>query len=214
MQTRSVFKRFGVLLLAAAALVAHPAGARAFQFVSAEQGNQLILSGDAVLLDVRTVQEARVVGSPAAVPGGEPLGYLIPYELRLGRNAAVENPFFAGAVEQALGDAKDEPVIIICHTGRRATAAAAELEALGFTQVLVMDDPVNPGNTGGFGGAYATSYRGWPVLLPGGDPGAEGVTWLGSGLPVTNSVDPSRIFAFPAPGGFQGFRLGADGRPQ
>jgi len=194
---------FGVLL-ALAALLVQPVGARPFEILSALQSRDLVRSGGARLLDVRTVQEALVVGSPAQVPGGGPLGWLIPHELRLGRAASAANPFFAGAVEAALGEFRDEPVIVMCHTGRRAAAAALQLESMGFAAVFVMDDPADPANVGGFGGLYVTGYRGWPAPLAGAGRPAHGeATWLGSGLPVTFAIDPQRTFVFPpsGPGG-------------
>ena len=177
-----------------------PESAIGAEILSPQQSNELIQSQGAVLLDVRTVKEAKIVGSPADEAAGTPLGYTIPYELRLGRVATTENPFFVGAVEQALGDSRDVPVVVMCHTGRRATAAASQLESMGFAEVFIMDDPQDAGNVGGFGGTYTTSYRGWPVFLPTADvPQPDSATWLGSGLPITNSVDPARVFVYPIP---------------
>jgi len=170
--------------------------ARAFEIVTAEEGYELIRAGEAVLLDVRSTEEARVLGSPALEQGGAPIGYIIPYELRLGRLAVAANPFFDDTVKRTFGDEKDQPIIIMCHTGRRATESASRLEDLGFTNVLVMEDPQNPGNVGGFGGVYSYGSYGWPIILPGNFQGSPEVTWLGSGLPVTNRIDPEKVPSF------------------
>lgn len=167
-----------------------------FEIVTAEEGYELIRSGEAVLLDVRSTEEARVVGSPALEEGGAPAGYIIPYELRFGRLAVAANPFFDDTVERTFGDEKDQPIIVMCHTGRRATQSASRLEDLGLTSVLVMDDPQDPGSVGGFGGLYSYGSYGWPIILPGDFQGSPEVTWLGSGLPVTNRIDPENVPSF------------------
>ena len=173
-----------------------PGPALSFEIVTAEEGYELIRAGEAVLLDVRSTEEARVVGSPALEQGGAPAGYIIPYELRFGRLAVGANPFFDDTVERTFGDEKDQPIIIMCHTGRRATESAFRLEDLGFTNVLVMDDPQDPGNVGGFGGVYSYGSHGWPITLQGNFQGSPEVTWLGSGLPTTNRIDPEKVPSF------------------
>ncbi|MEW6379189.1 MAG: rhodanese-like domain-containing protein [bacterium] len=157
----------------------------AFTLITAQEAYTMLSTGEADLLDVRTLEEYTFVGSPALEAGGEPPGYLIPWKLfgGLDDNGQViykDNPDFDALVEQTFGSNKDRALIVMCAVGIRSTAAARRLEQRGFTRVYEIDNKLreltaNPGGHGGFqganylgeSGAY-NGYRGYPGRLPAG----------------------------------------------
>lgn len=85
--------------------------------ITAQQAKQQMEAGDCVVLDVRTPEEYAAGHIPGAVciPGGE-----------LATRAADELP------------RREQPILVYCRSGRRSAGAAAELAALGYTDVRDM----------------------------------------------------------------------------
>jgi len=158
----------------------------AFDQVTAQEAYNMVSSGEATLLDVRTLEEYTLVGSPALDAGGEPVAYLIPWKLfggvdDNGKTIFKDNPDFDALVEQTFGNNKEGALIVMCKVGSRSTYAASRLEQLGFTRVYEIDNKLKelaspPGGCGGFQGAnyqtetngYYYGYSGYPGRLPSG----------------------------------------------
>jgi len=147
---------------------------------------------DAVLLDVRSLEELHWVGSPAALDlqgNLVPISLVIPWNFYFigddGTVAEVKNKKFEKIVERNFL-AKDQVIIIFCRSGGRSTDAALALEAMGYTEVFEIDTP-GKGGDGGFQGRKIDGYRGYPLRLE--DP----VSWMDTGLPVTNNINPDNI---------------------
>jgi rhodanese-related sulfurtransferase len=158
----------------------------AFDQVTAQEAYNMVSSGEATLLDVRTLEEYTFVGSPALDAGGEPVAYLIPWKLfgsvdDNGKTILKDNPDFDALVEQTFGNNKEGALIVMCKVGSRSTYAASRLEQLGFTRVYEIDNKLKelaspPGGCGGFQGTnyqtetngYYYGYSGYPGRLPSG----------------------------------------------
>jgi rhodanese-related sulfurtransferase len=116
-------------------------------------------------------------------------------------------------------------LILICRSGHRTSAAAQYLEGLGFTNVYTIDNYLKVdadlasgapkiGGQGGFQGSGSNSpseyagYRGWPGRVfylptyPDHDPNwlptdsSQSVSWMDTGLPVTQKLDANKIVYF------------------
>jgi len=158
----------------------------AFDQITAQEAYNMVSSGEATLLDVRTLEEYAFVGSPALDAGGEPIAYLISWKLfdgvdDNGQTIYKDNPDFDALVEQTFGSSKDLALIVMCKVGGRSTYAANRLEQLGFTSVYEIDNRLKelaspPGGCGGFQGSnyqaetngYYYGYTGYPGRLPSG----------------------------------------------
>lgn len=81
---------------------------------------------DAVLLDCRTEIEHMYVGHPV---GAEHIAW------QEGPNWEVD-PEFAAKVKRLLKGDLERTVLLICRSGQRSLAAAAALEAAGFSRVI------------------------------------------------------------------------------
>ncbi|TKC94627.1 rhodanese-like domain-containing protein [Polyangium fumosum] len=88
----------------------------------------------------------------AAIPGSRVIDIRDPDELRgeLGHVVGVENVPLARL--DAAGLRKDEPLILVCRSGRRSAQAAASLSAAGFCRIMNMT-----------GGMIAWNEAGLPV---------------------------------------------------
>lgn len=85
---------------------------------------QLVSSGAAVLVDVRTAEELKYVGRvPGALHATWQTG-----------PAMIKNPRFLRELESKVG--KDDVVLFLCRSGKRSAAAAEAAAAKGFTQVF------------------------------------------------------------------------------
>ncbi|MEW5800565.1 MAG: rhodanese-like domain-containing protein [bacterium] len=169
-------------------LMNFPGIVEAFDQITAQEAYNMVKSGQATILDVRTLEEYTFVGSPALDAGGEPIAYLIPWKLfdgidENGKTIYKDNPDFDALVEQTFGSRKSDTLIVICAIGVRSTYAADRLEQLGFTTVYEVDNKLkemsSPQGTGGLGGlqgsnyqaetnGYFYGYRGYPGRLPSG----------------------------------------------
>ena len=156
----------------------------AFDQITAQEAFNMVCSGGATLLDVRTLEEYTFVGSPALYAGGEPIAYLISWKLfggidDNGQTIYKDNPDFDALIEQTFGSSKECALIVMCGFGGRSTGAANRLEQIGFTRVYEIDNRLKelaspPGGCGGFQGSnyqaetngYYLGYRGYPGRLP------------------------------------------------
>ena len=213
-------KLFAVLVVFTAVLAIGVGSAVAFEQITAQEAYDMVNSGQATLIDVRTLEEVVWVGSPALVPGGDPIAYLIPWKFwtgvdETGKSTYEMNEDFDTLVEQEFS--KDQVLITMCLMGKRGTATAQRLETLGFTNVYELDNVLkeeknNEGGRGGFQGTnYSNTYdgyRGHPERLPENNSpwkitietvtedinnAEDSVSWKDTGLPITQKVDPSLI---------------------
>ena len=66
----------------------------------------MVCNGDAVLIDIRTIEEAVFVGVPACEPSGKQIAYLIPFNIWDGSIPVIEpkklprNPDFQKLIEK------------------------------------------------------------------------------------------------------------------
>lgn len=84
---------------------------------------QLIDSGRAVLVDVRTAEELKFVGH-------------VPHSLHVPwatGTAMTRNPRFVRELEAKVG--KDRPVLLLCRSGKRSALAVEAAVKAGFTQI-------------------------------------------------------------------------------
>lgn len=183
----------------------------AFNLLNINQGNEFIM------IDVRTLEEYILVGSPALEAGGEPLAYLIPFKLfdgvdTEGKLIFKSNPDFDTLIRETFGQNLAKKFILLCQSGVRSTQAAERMVQLGFpTDHLYEIDNIKkeqnsyPGGRGGFQGFLYDNqfdgYKGYPARLPS-DSGPikvatetnnleenDSVSWMDSGLPITHKVN-------------------------
>jgi rhodanese-related sulfurtransferase len=84
----------------------------------------LIEQGDALLIDVRTIEERESVGY---VPGSIHVAWAI-------GNPMVSNPRFVRELDSKAG--KLDVVLFLCRSGKRSVAAAETVSRLGFKNVF------------------------------------------------------------------------------
>lgn len=84
---------------------------------------QLVSTGQARLIDVRTLEERTYVGR---VPGSQHVAWAT-------GAALARNPDFVQQV--AAVAAKDQTLVLLCRSGKRSASAAAVLTAAGFARV-------------------------------------------------------------------------------
>ena len=193
--------------------------AAAFESITAQEAYDMVMSGQATLIDVRTLEECYWVGFPDVVSGGL---YIIPImTITINPDATftiLPNPHFIELIEQEFGDNKGQALITMCRSGSRSTRAAEVLEAVGFTNVFEMDNALAEENNypGGFGGLQGSNYggtydgyRGYPGRIPPrtGNPLQIGVgintdlikneetsvSWMDTGLPITQDLSKAII---------------------
>jgi rhodanese-related sulfurtransferase len=85
---------------------------------------QLVQSGQAVLVDVRSAEERHFVGH---VPGS----VHVPWATG---TALTRNPRFVRELESRAG--KQRPLLLLCRSGKRSALAAEAATKAGFTQVF------------------------------------------------------------------------------
>ncbi|MCB1528088.1 MAG: rhodanese-like domain-containing protein [Hyphomicrobiaceae bacterium] len=96
-------------------------GAAAGELMSPKEANDKAMSGEVVLVDVRTPQEWQQTGLPAS-------GYAITMHQA--------GPEFMKQLDAALGGDRSKPLAIICRTGNRTSKLVGPLEQAGYTHVI------------------------------------------------------------------------------
>ena len=122
--------------------------------VSPQEAWSLAAAGAALIVDVRTAEEYKYVGH---VPGSP----LVQWQSGA---ALVKNPRFSKELAAKAG--KDEPILLLCRSGKRSAAAAEAATRAGFQRVFNIRE--------GFEGD----------ISPDGQRGAQG-GWRHYGLPWT-----------------------------
>lgn len=92
--------------------------------VSPQEAWALASAGAALIVDVRTAEEYKYVGH---VPGSP----LVQWQSGA---ALVKNPRFAKELAAKAG--KDEPILLLCRSGKRSAAAAEAATRAGFQRVF------------------------------------------------------------------------------
>lgn len=111
--------------------------------ITAPEAEAGVRASSLTLIDVRRPDEWRSTGLPEGAVG-----------------ISVQDPDFVAKVLAQLGDDRSRPVATICRTGRRSAAAAAKLEAAGFSTV----SNVREGFVGRAGAGPGWRARGLPVM--------------------------------------------------
>ncbi len=165
-----------------------------FSNITAEEAYEMVCNGEAVLIDIRTIEEAVFVGVPACEDSGKQIAYLIPYNIWDGSIPVIEpkdlplNPDFQKLIEQTFPD-KEQTLITMCREGNRCDAAVFEIRDLGYKNVYQIDS--SSGGCGGFSGSiYYGEYSGYeaePCDI------TERVSWREMDLPTTLELDPEMI---------------------
>jgi rhodanese-related sulfurtransferase len=91
------------------------------------------ISGDVVLVDIRTPEEWRQTGIPASAEA-----------ITMHQDA----PKFLAALDKATGGDKTKPVALICRTGSRSAFLQAELKKAGYSRVINVAEGVVGGPAG------------------------------------------------------------------
>jgi rhodanese-related sulfurtransferase len=190
----------------------------AYENITAEEAYNMVNDGEALLIDVRTLEECLWVGMPNVADGAL---YVIPWLTKTisaeGTVVTELNPDFEALVLQEFGDDRDQALITMCRSGGRSTAAANLLEEIGFTRIYELDNALKDAEngTGGRGGFQGTSYgsdyegyRGYPARLPYNQSPNKvtvqtitdrirnpesSVSWMDTGLPVTQDLSKAVI---------------------
>ena len=148
---------------------------KAFTVITAQEAFNMLNNDQAILIDVRSIEEYQLVGNASLVSSGEPIAYLIPWmDLNgfdeNGNNIFKKNPDFTALIEQTFDD-KNQPLIIMCGSGYRSTYAAKHIEEIGYLDVYEIDNILKeltnpPGGCGGFEGSdyngLFNGYKGYP----------------------------------------------------
>ena len=192
--------------------------AEAFDQISAQNAYDMVVTKDVgvvtkdvgglkpeiepFIIDIRTRPEYCLVGSPAD-PEGNPIAYNIPFKMWTHRiDCETGKPMlrtvkhlFGFLIRRTFPD-KDTPLILLCRSGKRTDEAAEYLETtLGYNNIYEIDRSDETGR-GGFQGSSKSSpsdvvgYRGWPGRC---DP-SESVSWMDSGLPITQKLDCDKFW--------------------
>ena len=166
----------------------------ALENITAKEAYEMVCKGDAVLIDIRTIEEAVFVGVPSCEPSGKQLAYLIPYNVWDGSIPVIEpkklpkNPDFLKLIEKTFPD-KDKTLITMCREGNRCDMAVFEISKLGYKKVYQIDS--ENGGCGGFSGSlYFGEYAGHEARPC---DKTEKVSWREMGLPITLDLDPEKI---------------------
>lgn len=108
----------------------------------------LITAGAAILVDVRSNEERHFVGR---VPSGEHVAWATGLSLN-------RNPRFVKELEIKVKGQKDQPILLLCRSGKRSALAAEAAANAGFTRVYnvlegfegELDDQQQRGSLGGW----------------------------------------------------------------
>lgn len=194
----------------------------AYENITAGEAYDMVNDGEAILIDVRTLEECYWVGMPNVADGGL---YVIPWlTFTINADGTVVNelnPDFETLVLEEFDDDLDQALIMMCRSGGRSTAAAIHLESIGFTKVYELDNALKEAENGkgGRGGFQGTSYgsdydgyRGYPARLPHNrspnkvtvqtstnrirNPESS-VSWMDTGLPITQDLTKAVIPVIP-----------------
>lgn len=98
-----------------------PAPAAAGEVMTPQEAHEKALTGEIVLVDVRTPQEWQQTGLPAS-------GHAITMHQ--------QGPDFVAQLDAALGGDRSKPLAVICRTGNRTGSLVAPLEKAGYTRVI------------------------------------------------------------------------------
>lgn len=112
-------------LLAAARAAAAEQGLKFAGGLRPESAWQLVSSGAATLIDVRTAEERKFVGHV-------PLGLHVAWALG---TSMTRNPRFAKEVEAKVKD-KSAVIVLLCRSGKRSVLAGEVLTKAGYTNVF------------------------------------------------------------------------------
>jgi rhodanese-related sulfurtransferase len=192
--------------------------ALAYENITAEEAYDMVNNGEAIMIDVRTLEECLWVGMPNVVAGGL---YVIPWKTFTisadGTVVNVLNPNFEALVLQEFSDDTGQALITMCRSGGRSTDAAEAMEGIGFTNVYEVDNVLKEAENGrgGRGGFQGTSYgsdydgyRGYPDRLPYNQSPNKvtvqtsknrirnpesSVSWMDTGLPITQDLSNAVI---------------------
>ncbi len=166
----------------------------AFDRVNAKKAFEMVCATqpEAILIDVRTPEEIVWVGSPACKGDGVPISYLAPVKLwkgidNEGKSLLKLNEEFVEVLLDNFG--RYETLIMMCSSGGRSELAAKLLEQYGFSDIKELDGLQGGG---GFQGKKDpdTGYRGYPGRIK---PDTYQISWMDTGLPMTQKVDPKKI---------------------
>ncbi|MGD9366505.1 MAG: rhodanese-like domain-containing protein [Desulfobacteraceae bacterium] len=202
----------------AAILILGTGIAFAYENITAKEAYDMVNNGEAILIDVRTLEECLWVGMPDVANGWL---YVIPWLTKTisadGTVVTQLNPDFEALVLQEFGGNFNQVLITMCRSGGRSTSAANLLEGIGFTNVYEIDNALKEAEngTGGRGGFQGTSYgsdydgyRGYPARLPNNQNPNEvtvqtrtdrirnpesSVSWMDTGLPITQDLSKAVI---------------------
>ena len=113
----------------------------------------LFARGEAVLLDVRTIEERSYVGR---IPGSLHVAWATGTSMN-------RNPQFARQVAQQVPD-KSAQILVLCRSGKRSASAAGVLTKAGYTNVWSVDEGFegNLDAEGHRGGADGWRFHGLP----------------------------------------------------
>ncbi len=116
-----------IAVLEAARAAARAAGLPYAGGVAPPEAWALVQSGQAVLVDVRSAEERKFVGQ---VPEGDGIKHVA----WATGTSLIRNPRFVRELEAKVR--KDEPVLLLCRSGKRSALAAEAAAKAGFTQVF------------------------------------------------------------------------------
>lgn len=198
----------------------------AFEQITAQEAYDMVAADTAKLIDVRTTPEYVWVGTCKLPDGTTPYNIpwqIWAYQFsetdgKVKAGGIVVKTIFGTLIEKTFPD-KTTPLILFCRSGHRSTYGAEYLETLGYTDVYEIDNPLKevedyPGGSGGFQGSSGVDpnekgYRGYPERLPGPGPGVtleidkgeidnknDSVSWMDTGLPMTQTVDKDKIWLY------------------
>lgn len=170
--------------------------------ITAQEAYDMVKDGEATLIDVRTLEEYYWVGNPADADGN-PIAYNIPYKLWTSRIDCETGKPILRTVERLFGvfirrtfPDKDTPLILMCRSGKRADEAAEYLETtLGYNNIYEIDRSDITGLGGFQGSGYSDAYNGYRGY-PGRNPTDPSVSWMDTGLPITQKLDCSKIWRY------------------
>ena len=114
-------------------------------YVTARDAAAAVEADPSILfLDVRDPLEAMLLGLPESADAVIPVRLLThEFDAERGRYRLEPNPDFladVGKAAEAANAGKDDPVIVICQSGRRAAAAADALAEAGYSNVWAVVD--------------------------------------------------------------------------
>jgi rhodanese-related sulfurtransferase len=137
------FKVLVLAVLIAVGMIAAPAVAQETaqeavgELIAADRAMRLTMSGEIVVVDVRSPQEWQQTGVPAGA-----------------RLVTIHQPDgligFINAMGDTLGEDRDRPIALICARGNRSSVASSALAQAGYTQVYniregMLGSPDGPG---------------------------------------------------------------------